>query len=73
MTSEVVFLLDVDNTLLDNDGVIDDLRRHLHPHSACNLRHSACSDPCCACRTLLRSCGMLARTARRWPACVHRP
>jgi FMN phosphatase YigB (HAD superfamily) len=28
-TSDVVFLLDVDNTLLDNDAVIDDLRRHL--------------------------------------------
>ena len=27
--NEVVFLLDVDNTLLDNDAVIEDLRRHL--------------------------------------------
>jgi hypothetical protein len=27
--SPVVFLLDVDNTLLDNDRVADDLRRHL--------------------------------------------
>jgi hypothetical protein len=27
--SKVVFLLDVDNTLLDNDRVIGDLRRHL--------------------------------------------
>ncbi len=26
---EVVFLLDVDNTLLDNDRVVDDLRNHL--------------------------------------------
>ena len=26
---EVVFLLDVDNTLLDNDAVIEDLKRHL--------------------------------------------
>ncbi len=26
---ETVFLLDVDNTLLDNDAVIDDLRRHM--------------------------------------------
>ena len=26
---DVVFLLDVDNTLLDNDAVTDDLRRHL--------------------------------------------
>src|SRR5580765_3314372 len=25
----VVYLLDVDNTLLDNDAVIEDLRRHL--------------------------------------------
>jgi FMN phosphatase YigB (HAD superfamily) len=39
MSSErVVFLFDVDNTLLDNDRVIDDLRRHLerevgHVHS----------------------------------------
>ena len=29
MTSDVVFLLDVDNTLLDNDGVIADMKRHL--------------------------------------------
>lgn len=29
MSADVVFLLDVDNTLLDNDSVIDDLRRHL--------------------------------------------
>jgi FMN phosphatase YigB (HAD superfamily) len=27
--SPVVFLLDVDNTLLDNDQIIDDLKRHL--------------------------------------------
>jgi FMN phosphatase YigB (HAD superfamily) len=27
--NDVVFLLDVDNTLLDNDAVIEDLRRHL--------------------------------------------
>lgn len=27
--SDVVFLLDVDNTLLDNDTVVEDLRRHL--------------------------------------------
>jgi len=27
--SEVAFLLDVDNTLLDNDAVVDDLKRHL--------------------------------------------
>ena len=29
MTSEVVFLVDVDNTLLDNDRIVADLRRHL--------------------------------------------
>jgi len=29
MTADVVFLLDVDNTLLDNDRILDDLRRHL--------------------------------------------
>jgi FMN phosphatase YigB (HAD superfamily) len=29
MTADTVFLLDVDNTLLDNDAVIADLRRHL--------------------------------------------
>ena len=27
--SDVVFLLDVDNTLLDHDAVIEDYRRHL--------------------------------------------
>jgi hypothetical protein len=26
---DVVFLVDVDNTLLDNDAIVDDLRRHL--------------------------------------------
>ena len=29
MTSDIVFLLDVDNTLLDNDRFVVDLRRHL--------------------------------------------
>ena len=29
MTFELVFLLDVDNTLLDNDRIVDDLRAHL--------------------------------------------
>jgi len=29
VTADVVFLLDVDNTLLDNDRIIVDLRRHL--------------------------------------------
>ncbi|MEO6024386.1 MAG: HAD family hydrolase [Burkholderiales bacterium] len=29
MTSDIVFLLDVDNTLLDNDRIVIDLRRHL--------------------------------------------
>ncbi len=29
MTTDVVFLLDVDNTLLDNDQIVTDLRRHL--------------------------------------------
>lgn len=29
MTADVVFLFDVDNTLLDNDRIIADLRRHL--------------------------------------------
>ena len=28
-TADVVFLLDVDNTLLDNDRIIADLRSHL--------------------------------------------
>ena len=38
MTHALVFLLDVDNTLLDNDRLIDDLRGHLvHPIG----RHSA--------------------------------
>jgi len=29
VTTDIVFLFDVDNTLLDNDAVITDLRRHL--------------------------------------------
>ena len=34
MTADVVFLLDVDNTLLDNDRIIADLRAHLEQSSA---------------------------------------
>jgi FMN phosphatase YigB (HAD superfamily) len=30
MTADVVFLLDVDNTLLDGDRIVDDLRDHLN-------------------------------------------
>ena len=30
--NEIVFLFDVDNTLLDNDHVTADLKRHLHSH-----------------------------------------
>ena len=43
MTHAVVFLLDVDNTLLDNDRVIDDLRGHLVQSigSACAGRYWA--------------------------------
>jgi FMN phosphatase YigB (HAD superfamily) len=29
MTADVLFLLDVDNTLLDNDGIVADLKHHL--------------------------------------------
>lgn len=29
MTHDVIFLIDVDNTLLDNDRITDDLRTHL--------------------------------------------
>ena len=32
MIQPVVFLIDVDNTLLDNDRVISDLKRHLVEH-----------------------------------------
>jgi FMN phosphatase YigB (HAD superfamily) len=37
----LVFLLDVDNTLLDNDGVQADLRAHLEEHfgAACRVRY----------------------------------
>lgn len=43
MTSDIVFLLDVDNTLLDNDRIIDDLRRHLEHEFgvACSNRYWA--------------------------------
>ena len=40
MTARVVFLLDVDNTLLDNDRIIVDLRRHLeHEFGAASADH----------------------------------
>jgi hypothetical protein len=35
--TETVFLLDVDNTLLDNDGVITDLSQHLEQDSATRI------------------------------------
>jgi FMN phosphatase YigB (HAD superfamily) len=40
MTSpqKVVFLFDVDNTLLDNDRVQDDLRNHLQPEFGAETR-----------------------------------
>ncbi len=40
MTSkdEVVFLFDVDNTLLDNDSVVEDLRRHIENEFGANAR-----------------------------------
>jgi len=41
--SATVYLLDVDNTLLDNDAVIDDLRRYLFEHfgAECERRYWA--------------------------------
>ncbi|MFC5497294.1 HAD family hydrolase [Caenimonas terrae] len=41
MTPDVVFLLDVDNTLLDNDRIVADLRQHLEQQfgSACAGRY----------------------------------
>jgi FMN phosphatase YigB (HAD superfamily) len=40
MTSEddIVFLFDVDNTLLDNDSVVDDLRRHIETEFGVSTR-----------------------------------
>jgi FMN phosphatase YigB (HAD superfamily) len=39
MTSDVVFLFDVDNTLLDNDAIVADLRQHLeHAFGLSNAR-----------------------------------
>ena len=42
-TKPVVFLVDVDNTLLDNDRIQDDLRRHLEREfgAACRDRYWA--------------------------------
>jgi FMN phosphatase YigB (HAD superfamily) len=42
-TAPVVFLVDVDNTLLDNDGVLDEMRKHvqLHLGLACWERYRA--------------------------------
>ena len=45
-TADVVFLLDVDNTLLDNDRIIADLRSHLEAafgsaRAGCSMRFSA--------------------------------
>ena len=56
MVNPVVFLLDVDNTLLDNDAVHDDLRNHLEREFGAassdrywrifeQLRDEHCTDP----------------------------
>jgi FMN phosphatase YigB (HAD superfamily) len=40
MTADVVFLLDVDNTLVDNDRIVADLREHLeHEFGAASAEH----------------------------------
>jgi FMN phosphatase YigB (HAD superfamily) len=46
MTADVVFLLDVDNTLLDGDRIVDDLRDHLKNEFgiACAQRYWAILD-----------------------------
>jgi FMN phosphatase YigB (HAD superfamily) len=46
MTADVVFLLDVDNTLLDGDRIVDDLRDHLKGEFgiACAQRYWAIFD-----------------------------
>lgn len=36
---DVVFLFDVDNTLLDNDLIVDDLRRHIEKQFGARSRH----------------------------------
>ncbi len=46
MTADVVFLLDVDNTLLDGDRIVDDVRDHLKSEfgTACAQRYWAIFD-----------------------------
>ncbi|MEO6407859.1 MAG: HAD family hydrolase [Burkholderiaceae bacterium] len=46
MTADVIFLLDVDNTLLDNDRIVADLREHLTSEfgAACAQRYWAILD-----------------------------
>ena len=41
--SEIVFLFDVDNTLLDNDRIIADLRRLSHPRGRFRTRRTSIS------------------------------
>ncbi len=38
-TAKIVFLFDVDNTLLDNDRVTADLKRHLEKHVGADRAH----------------------------------
>ncbi|MBA3625551.1 MAG: hypothetical protein H0W48_14110 [Methylibium sp.] len=42
MTNDLVFLLDVDNTLLDDDRIVGDLRRHLERVQRSGLWDAVC-------------------------------
>ena len=67
--NDVVFLFDVDNTLLDNDRVIDDLRKYLHREVGPQRAHRYWSifDQCCSKRGYADYLGALQRYRAEYP------
>ena len=65
--TDTVFLLDVDNTLLDNDAVIEDLRRHLVEAFGAGVRSALLGDLRAAARR-----ARLRRLSRRAAALPRR-
>ena len=74
-TADVVFLLDVDNTLLDNDQIIADLQSHARdsvryaPPFALDESDSDCVRPAVLAGETFRSSHAVSSTANRSPMC----
>ncbi len=70
MTADVIFLLDIDNTLLDGDRIVNDLRAHLKSEFGvgCAQRYWAIFDGCVkssAMWTTWAPCSAIGSTSKR--------